>query len=158
MVRPKIKGETYMITKGTRMLLTIVLLLGAVSVYSKAEIVPFIRVSIPFDFTVGDQTLPAGDYTISDSDLRPQTVIWLQSTDGKHVAVVRTHPNYALQPSARTQLIFQRSGSDYFLSQIWTLGNSSGHEVQLSKRAKELASNGSSDAVATIIADASVLH
>ena len=83
-----------MIAKGTRMLLAIALLLGAVSVYTQAENVPFIRVSIPFDFTVGNQTLPAGDYTISDSDVHPQTFIWLQSLDGKQLAVVHSQQTF----------------------------------------------------------------
>jgi len=147
-----------MIAKGTRMLLTIALLLGAVSVYTQAENVPFIRVSIPFDFTVGNQTLPAGDYTILHSDLNPQSVVWLQSPDGKFVAIVGTHQRYALDPSPSTQLIFQHSGSEYFLSQIWTLGSSSGRDVQLSNRAKELAENSSSGDVTTIVANASLSH
>jgi hypothetical protein len=74
---------------------------------------------------VGNQTLPAGDYTISDSDVHPQSVIWLQSSDGKYVAVVHTHPTFALDPSARTQLIFQHSGNEFFLSQVWTLDSTS---------------------------------
>jgi len=147
-----------MIAKNIRMLLAIALLLGAVSVYTQAENVPFIRVSIPFDFTVGNQTLPAGDYTISDSDVHPQTFIWLQSLDGKQLAVVHTQQTFALNPSARTQLIFQHSGGEYFLSQVWTLGSTSGREVRLSDRAKELARNGSSDDVATIVANASFSH
>ena len=147
-----------MIAKNTRMLLTVALLLGAVSVYIQAENVPFIKVSIPFNFTVGNQTLPAGDYTISDSAVHAQSVIWLQTSDAKHIAVVSTHPSYALDPPARTQLIFQHSGGEYFLSQIWTLGSSSGREVQLSNRAKELARNGSSSDDATIVADASFSH
>jgi hypothetical protein len=157
-VRPEIKGETYMIAKTTPMLLAIALLLGAVSVYTQAESVPFMKVSIPFNFTVGNQTLPAGDYTISDWAVHAQSVIWLQSSDGKHIAVMSTHPRYALDPSARTQLIFQHSGGEYFLSQLWTLGSTSGREVRLSDRAKELARNGSSGEVATIVADASFSH
>jgi hypothetical protein len=140
------------------MLLTIALLLGAVCVYTQAEIVPFIKVSIPFNFTVENQTLPAGDYTISDSDLHAQSVIWLRSLDGQNVAVVHTHPTFSLDPSARTQLLFQHSGSEYFLSQLWTVGSTSGREVQLSERAKELARNGSGSVAATIVADASFSH
>ena len=147
-----------MIAKNIRMLLAIALLLGAVSVYTQAENVPFIRVSVPFNFTVGNLTLPAGDYTISDSDVHPQSVIWLQSLDGKYVAIVHTHPTFALEPSARTQLIFQHSGNEYFLSQVWTLGSTSGRELPSSNRAKELAENGSSSDVATIVANASFSH
>ena len=75
--------------------------------------------------------------------------------DGKHVAAVHTHPRYELKASARTQLIFQHSGNEYFLSQVWTLGSTSGRELPSSNRAKELAENGSSSDVATIVANAS---
>jgi len=147
-----------MISKTTRMLLAVGLLLSAVSVYTQAENAPFIRVSIPFPFTVENQTLPAGDYTISDWAVHAQSVIWLESSDRKHIAIVHTHPIFALDPSARTQLIFQHSGGDYFLSQLWTLDSSTGREVRLSERAKELARNGSRAEVATIVADASFSH
>jgi hypothetical protein len=158
MVRPQIKGEMYMKTARMRMLLTIALLLGAASAYTQAEDVPFVKFSIPFNFIVENQALPAGDYTISGSAFHAETFLWLQNSDGKYIAVLRTHPRYAINPSARTKLIFQHSGGEYFLSQFWTHGSSSGREVQLSNRAKGLAMNGSSGDVATIVADASFSH
>jgi hypothetical protein len=120
------------------MLFTIALFLGVASIYSQAENVPFLKVSIPFNFTVDNQTLPAGNYTISGSDLNPQSFVWLQSADGQHVAVVRTHSTYALNSSTRPELVFQHSGSEYFLSQIWTLGATTGREIVLPNRAKEM--------------------
>jgi len=69
-----------------------------------------------------------------------------------------TRMTFALDPPARTQLIFQHSGGEYFLSQLWTLDSTSGREVRLSDRANELARNGSSGEVATIVADASFSH
>lgn len=144
--------------KTIRMLFTAALLLGVASIYAQAENVPFLRVSIPFDFTVDNQTLPAGDYTISDWAINPRTVVWLQSSDGKHVAALFTHSNYAPGPSARTKLIFQHVGSGYFLSQIWKLGETTGRELPRNERAKELAKNGESSDIGTIVADASFRH
>jgi len=95
-------------------------------------------VSIPFGFTVEDQSFPAGDYTISDSFVHPETVIQLRSSDGQHFAVIQTHPTYSLDPSAKSELIFQRYGSVYFLSQIRTQGESTGRAL-LETRAKALA-------------------
>ena len=69
-----------------------------------------------------------------------------------------TRMTFALDPPARTQLIFQHSGGEYFLSQLWTRNSSSGREVQLSNRAKELARSGSSGDIATIVADATLSH
>jgi hypothetical protein len=139
--------------KAIRMLFAIALLLGVASVYSQAENVAFLKVSIPFNFTVDNQKLPVGDYTISDSDLNPQSVIWLRSADGQHVVVVRTHQTFMLTGSANAKLIFQRSGSEYFLSQIWTLGQTTGREVVVPNRAKEMAKNNLIDAVATIVSN-----
>ena len=124
--------------KTIRMLFTIALLLGAASIYTQAESQTLLAVSIPFGFTVEDQSFPAGDYTISDSFVHPETVIQLRSSDGKYFAVIQTHPTYSLDPSAKSELIFQRYGSVYFLSQIRTQGVSTGREL-LETRAKALA-------------------
>ena len=121
--------------KTIRMLFTITLLLGAASIYTQAESQTLLAVSIPFGFTVEDQSFPAGDYTISDSFVHPETVIQLRSSDGKYFAVIQTHPTYSLDPSAMSELIFQHYGSMYFLSQIRTQGLSTGREL-LETRAK----------------------
>lgn len=94
--------------------------------------------SIPFGFTVEGQSFPAGDYTISDSFVHPETVIQLRSSDGKYFAVIQTHPTYSLDPSAKSELIFQRYGNTYLLSQIRTQGESTGREL-LETRANALA-------------------
>lgn len=137
--------------KAIRMLFAIALLLGVASVYSQAENVAFLNVSIPFNFTVDNQKLPAGNYTLSHSELNPQSVIWLQSADGQHIAVVRTHQTFMLTPSANAELIFQRSGSEYFLSRIWTLGQTSGREVVVPNRVKEMTKKVSPGDGATIV-------
>ena len=124
--------------KTIRMLFTIALLLGAASIYTQAESQTLLAVSIPFGFTVEDQSFPAGHYTISDSFVQAETAIQLRSSDGKRFAVIHTHPTYSLHPSAKSELIFQRYGSVYFLSQVRTQGDSTGREL-LETRAKALA-------------------
>jgi hypothetical protein len=46
----------------------------------------------------------------------------------------------------------------YFLSQIWTLGDSAGRELVLPNRAKESAQNGSISDVTAVVANASFSH
>jgi hypothetical protein len=58
--------------------------------------------------------------------------------DGKHVAAVLTHPRYELKAPARTRLIFQHAGGEYFLSQLWTRGSFSGREVQPKKKSQPI--------------------
>ena len=144
--------------KTIRTLLTITLLLGAVSVYARAESRPLVKASIPFSFTVGNQSFPAGDYTISTVQPQSRDVIQLRSADGERVSFVFTLPSSSLDPSAQTKLIFQHYGSTYFLSQIWTLGDSAGRELVIPNRAKESAQNGSISDVTTVVASASLSH
>jgi hypothetical protein len=151
-VRPQIKGKTNM--KTIPMLIIIALLLGAVSAYVHAETQPLLKASIPFSFIVGNQSFPAGDYTISTVQVQARDVILLQSSDGQRASFAPTHPSYLAGPSAQTKLIFQHYGSEYFLSQIWTQGISNGRELVLPDHAKEPAPNASTSEVTTILASA----
>ena len=144
--------------KTIRTLLTIALVLGAASAYVQAESQPLLKASIPFGFTVGNQSFPAGEYTMSTVQVQARDVIQLWSADGKRVTFVPTHLKYSLDPSAQTKLIFQHYGSEYFLSQIWTLGRTSGRELVVPDHAKELAQNGSTHDVATVVASAKFSH
>jgi hypothetical protein len=141
--------------KTTHILLTMALLLGSVSTYAQ-EIRPLMKTSIPFGFTVGNQSFPAGDYTIWSVEL--QNLILLRSTNGAHATFAGTHTKYLLEPSAHSKLIFQYSGSAYFLSQIWTQGDTSGRELPGSHRPKELVRDSSTGEVATVIATVLYKH
>jgi len=46
---------------------------------------PAVKANIPFDFTVGDQSMPAGGYTFSSPG---RNIVQIQSTDRKHVGLV----------------------------------------------------------------------
>jgi hypothetical protein len=127
------------------------LLLGSVSSYAQ-EIRPLMKASIPFGFTVGNQSFPAGDYTISSVQL--QHLILLQSTNGAHVTFAGTHTKYVPEPSAHSKLVFQHSGSAYFLSEIWKQGDTSGRQLPGGNRPKELVGDSSTGDVATVIASA----
>ncbi len=41
--------------------LSLVFLMGASSLYAQSR---SLRVNVPFDFVIGDETFPAGDYTL----------------------------------------------------------------------------------------------
>ena len=137
--------------KTTHILLTMALLLGSVSSYAQ-EIRPLMKASIPFGFIVENQSFPAGDYIISS--VQPQHVILLQSTNGAHITFVRTHAKYVVQPSAYSKLVFQHSGSTYFLSQIWAQDDTSALELPVGHDPKELVGDSSTGNAATVIASA----
>jgi hypothetical protein len=96
-------------------------------------------INIPFSFTVGTKTLPAGRYRVEphrgDSDR-----VWLvQSTDGRASALVMTMSAQARTTPEDTKLVFHRYGDQYFLSQIWTPGGNTGRELLMPHLERELA-------------------
>jgi hypothetical protein len=55
---------------------------------------------------------------------------------------------------ARARFAFHRYGDEYFLTQVWTQGQSVARNPTLSERATNMASNGSSRQTWTVLAEA----
>lgn len=96
-----------------------------------------IRVTVPFDFTVGDHRLPAGDYRLAilhDSVL--QVVHW----DGSRgvVALIK-HIGDGPHPNLSRKLVFHRYGDRSFLSQVWIGNLDVGYELLTSASELEYA-------------------
>jgi hypothetical protein len=74
------------------------------------------RARIPFTFTVGDKTLPAGVYTVSIlNPASDRKALQLRSEDGHVSAIVQTlRVKSELAGSAR--LVFHRYGDSYFFA------------------------------------------
>ena len=109
-------------------LLVAVALAGAV-VSANAQSNP-IKVNIPFEFVVGDKTLPAGEYLA-----KPATTggaLAIQNADGKGNVVRMTGPTEQKNKS-RARMVFHRYGHNYFLAQVWN-GESTGRELAKSKQ------------------------
>ena len=98
--------------------------------------------NIPFAFSAGSQTLPAGEYRVTvvnpSSD---QRVLKLTNTDGKTVIVAMHSVEGKARNNAR--LVFHRYGDQFFLAQAWTASDPLGLEAPRTRaeRASELARN-----------------
>jgi hypothetical protein len=99
-----------------------------------------IKVDVPFEFTSGSTVFPAGKYTIKqhrEADLwspdppltESRAVVWIESEDGKASGKLVGYSAQTLSPKDVTSLIFNRYADHYFLSQIWTAGQSTGIEL-----------------------------
>jgi hypothetical protein len=78
------------------------------------------KANIPFDFTVGNTWLPAGEYTIYSP---AQQVIRLHNADNTSAAtVVSSHSNY--EAGSGSKLIFLKYGDRYFLHRVLCPANS----------------------------------
>ncbi len=73
--------------------------------------------TVPFEFTVGNEQLPAGGYVISRvSDMDPEMVA-ITSTGGMHRALVITIPSSA-EGDAPPELVFARVEGHNYLERV----------------------------------------
>jgi len=95
-------------------------------------------VNIPFNFVVGNKTLPSGEYVIR-RNRRDSDTTWIVEQKGNGAkAVLMTRPAYAKDTQEENKLVFNRYDDVYFLSAIWTTGSNIGREVQISNREKAM--------------------
>lgn len=116
-------------------MIALLVLVGSMAVAAQAQSNgrTELRASIPFEFIVGDKSMPAGEYTISrinpSSDL---AVLQFRSKDGRSTVMVRMN-NVIARASDSSRLIFNSYGSERYLSQAWTDGDANGLQAPRSK-------------------------
>jgi hypothetical protein len=129
-----------------KLFLTLSLLVVGGGVVADAQIdsVPQIEATVPFAFTVGDTRLPAGKYEIRTLDDNSPSVLEISSVDGRTSVAFDTED--ATTPgdhlAKTTELVFDKVGDHYFLSQVWVSGSQSGSELVKSRMQKRLEVSG----------------
>jgi hypothetical protein len=97
--------------------------------------------NVPFNFIVGQKSLPAGEYTI-EPNRRDSDNVWLIQSKDSHVSVLFTTMSVrADETQEKARFVFNKYGDRYFLSQIWTPGSNSGRELLKPRFERELAMN-----------------
>jgi hypothetical protein len=86
-----------------------------------------LKVKIPFDFNVGRQNFPAGDYTLKPSTA--QHTMFLRNERGQVLTSIGTNYVEGKGVPVSTKLVFNGYSGRYFLSQIWEQGNNTGKQV-----------------------------
>ena len=98
-----------------------------------------VKADIPFDFVVGQQMLPQGQYSVATVSTPGSQFLAIRNADGRTEHVELGRSASLLNPAESSKLVFHHVGGRYFLAQIWTSGNNSGYEFGQSKLEKELA-------------------
>ena len=120
-------------------MLSLLLVLTAASVSAQTR---RSTVNIPFSFTVGEKTLPAGEYTI-EPQRKDSDNVWLIQTRGGHSSVFFTTASvWTNKTQEETRLVFNNYDGQYFLSQIWATGSNNGRELNVTRPERTLAKNG----------------
>jgi hypothetical protein len=90
-----------------------------------------LEASVPFEFVVGNQAFPAGNYIFEMATGSPKTtdeagVLIVRSHERKLYAAVATDIAADTNAHVGPKLVFRRNGDRLFLSKVWRQGNVAG--------------------------------
>jgi hypothetical protein len=114
------------------LLVTFVFLLTAAG-YSQQLV---LKADVPFEFTVGKKTFPAGEYHVVRT--APHTLSLRDSNGGVLMSVV-TEPVLSLISRSNPRLKFETVGGQYILTEVWPEGAHTGYELLAQKRPNVIA-------------------
>src|ERR1700752_5104040 len=92
-----------------------------------------LQANIPYTFMVGNTRLPAGKYTVKVADGRDLNLMEIRSVDGRTSVFFDTVTAVSNEIPRKTELVFDKIGDEYFLSQVWLGGDRSGNQLIESK-------------------------
>ena len=97
------------------------------------------RINIPFEFSVGDSKLPAGEYSIGRAQPSSgDTVLLISNVNHPDSVLPLTNSAQSLNSKDVDTLVFHRYGDQYFLYQVWPAGGTYGRELVKSHSEREL--------------------
>lgn len=114
------------------------LVMSAVFTPLSAQTSRMIVAHIPFEFVVGNERMPAGDYIIRHVVRDSEKTLMIRRADGSATVTVTTNAVEARKEIDKPKLNFMRHGEEYFLAQVWTPGKSTGRELVKSRLQKSL--------------------
>ncbi len=121
--------------KTTYTMIALLVLVGSMAVAAQAQTGGARRLvaSIPFEFNVGDKTMPAGDYTVTQiNPASDHAVLQLRSKDGKNSTTIQMNSAIGrAQDSAR--LVFNRYENKRFFAEAWVDGERDGLQAPKSR-------------------------
>jgi hypothetical protein len=113
-------------------LLGLILTLGALGTTAQGK--KSLILNTPFSFMVEQQKMPAGTYQI----LVEHGWLQIRSADRKTAVLALTLPVSGKAPEGIGQVVFNRYGNRYFLSQVWVPAMETGRQTLESREEKEL--------------------
>ena len=95
-----------------------------------------VRANIPFDFTVGGKQLPSGNYDLI-SEGTGHDLLVIQSRD-QAASILTRSADVGSSPAYVSELIFNKYGDRYFLSEVLCTSIGVNVEVPASKQEKQI--------------------
>ncbi len=99
------------------------------------------KVNVPFEFNVGNKTVPAGEYRLVQS---MQHFLELRDARGHLIATAFTRGIESSSAPATSRLRFSVSGGQYVLDEVWLQGNQLGEQLYESQPGEAAVATGQS--------------
>lgn len=128
---------TKKVLKIAAMLMLIAGLTAASAAIANGKATKRLVVQVPFDFNVGDQAVPAGQYDVIIPG-NTGGALWVLNHNGEPQRMILARSAERRGGEMIAKLVFHRYGSTYFLAQAWMSGESAGCEVAKTKQERAL--------------------
>lgn len=116
-----------------KQLLSIMIMLGYLVAVgagkAQAQVVGAVEADVPFAFHAGNAKFPAGKYSVKIRDDSNNEIMEITTADGRHSAIFQVRGTQAKTNPPKTELVFNKYGDTYFLSEVFDEGNKDGSEV-----------------------------
>ena len=99
------------------------LLFAFSAVQGQAQDQSKIRATIPFNFVIGSNELKAGEYVVQQFGSPGSQSLQFRSENGDIEQIGFTVPLETNEIGNHGRLVFHRYGEQYFLSQVWFVGD-----------------------------------
>jgi hypothetical protein len=128
--------------KKMKKLLTIIATLSLFAVAgvgtARAQVIDAVVAEIPFDFNIGDTSLPPGKYTVGRCGSMTGRFLAISNDEGKILRLFLVEAAEANKPPQQAELIFHRVGDQYFLYEIFDPGSQIGAELPEPRAERQL--------------------
>ena len=131
MKREFLKGFTMLV-----LVVTLALTLAVVSANGQSTANRVVA-NVPFEFSVGYKTLPAGDYSVQS--IVSCDGLLIQSGDGKVSALRLSDTTRQIKDKPKARLVFHRYGERYFLAEVWNGVEKAGRQLTKSQEERAIA-------------------
>ncbi len=119
----------------TMLMLLVGLTLATAAVSANAQSRKVIA-NIPFEFVVGDKTLPGGEYSLRSATAGDK-ILMVQGADNGKSALRHSYPTEQIRNKTHARLLFHRYGQSYFLVEVWD-GQSTGRRIVKSRQERAI--------------------
>ena len=131
--------------RGAVLVMALAILVGASAIASASSTGNSIVVKVPFAFSIGSSTLPAGDYTLTD---KGNEIIQIQGSDAN--VLFRAWRADSGESSKRASVVFHRYGDRYFLVGVQSADGAKVVKAAQSEDEERLAKAGAKPRIVTV--------